>query len=224
MLWTCEWDCHEWPIVILLTCIDLLSVHLLQVLLCQDLSHLQQDGLLSVLSWKDSSDCELLWLNTESQDSIDVGSNDLEMHQGLEYLLERVSGDLVELSHLVIEFLLKDLKLVSLILPLLVIVVEWLGSDTVPTESLNDIVGELSHGDDSVNSVTLSVMDVKVSEDIWSDGGIGRSRVILLLPGSDHISAEVALHSFAVGVDLAGWITNSSGFAELYPLLEHLWL
>lgn len=87
MHWRSEREANEWPIVILFLSVHLFTVVFQKMSLSQAGVHLSKDGSLSTLLGANETNNELL-LNAEAENTLDVGTNDLEVHESGEAVLE----------------------------------------------------------------------------------------------------------------------------------------
>merc|ERR1719246_235223 len=83
VFWNRQGNTDKWPeiVCVLLFLRVLLAVHLFEALFGQHVHHVEHDGLLGALSGHDNSEPELGW-DTEAEDTVDVGADDLEVHEG----------------------------------------------------------------------------------------------------------------------------------------------
>ena len=81
-----------------------------------------------------------LWWNSKSEDSIDVGADDLKMHECGEQLLEAFSCSLVQLGRLLLELLHQNVTMLLIIIVLLDIKVESTASKSVLAKNFDNVV------------------------------------------------------------------------------------
>ena len=95
----------ERPVVILLRGINLLTVVLAEVLLSKGLIHVVEDGALLSTLRAHKTDDEVL-VDSETEDALNEGTDDLEMHDCDHDVLEQVCAQLVDSLALVFKLLL----------------------------------------------------------------------------------------------------------------------
>ena len=161
--WRGQWDAYERPVVVLLLRVHLFTVVLAQVVLSQTLVHLGKNLALGALLRADETDHEAL-LNAEAEHALDVRTDDLEVHQTNDAVLEQVLAYLIDMQALVLELLFESDELTSLSLPALPVIFEWLGNDVILAASLDDIVQLRGVHQSVPNGVAFAIIDPSLSQ------------------------------------------------------------
>ena len=91
-----ERNANKWPVVVSFTCVDFFTVHTPELSLGEVIRHRLKNLFLFTFLGEDNAHVEG-WRNSETEDSVNVGADDLQMHEGHEQFLEALSGGLVEL-------------------------------------------------------------------------------------------------------------------------------
>ena len=158
-----EWNADEGPVVILLLGVHLFSIVLAQVRLSQTLVHLREDQTLGALLGADKANHEALF-DAEAEYALNVGTDNLEMHEAHHTVLEQICGDLVDVLALVLELLFQRDELTSFSLPCRTIVHERLGQDAELSASLDHIINLRFVYDRVVDLVVLTILDSCLSQ------------------------------------------------------------
>ena len=102
-----EGDSDERPVVILLARVHLFSVHLLELCLCELVRHLLEDVFLVTPLGDDQADVEVGG-DSEAKHSVNESTNNFQVHQSSEEILEAVGCRLGELLLSGMQSLLKN--------------------------------------------------------------------------------------------------------------------
>jgi len=116
-------DANERPVIISLVSVNSLTIHLKHALVSKDVGHVLEHLLLLSLAWNNQSKVEFGW-DTESEHTINVGSDDFEMHESSEKLLEASNSDAVKTSLGILKLLDELFTLLLVLFPLLLVVAE----------------------------------------------------------------------------------------------------
>jgi len=150
-------DAYERPVIISLVSVNSLTIHLKHALVSKDVGHVLEHLLLLSLAWNNQSKVEFGW-DTESEHTINVGSDNFEMHEGSEELLETSHGDTIEASLSVLKLFSKLATCLLVLFPLSFVVGESLRHITLSSECLDYIISVIFVYDNTVNLILIFVL------------------------------------------------------------------
>jgi len=185
VFWNRQGNTDKWPeiVCVLLFLRVLLAVHLFEALFGQHVHHVEHDGLLGALSGHDNSEPELGW-DTEAEDTVDVGADDLEVHEGDEEFFVSILCSLMHGGATVFKRCFELSALLLVLIELLLVVEEFAGSVTGLADSFDGIVELVLVHNDTVDLVLVLIHHVKFLYRVGDDN-TGNS------PG--HLLLELAL-------------------------------
>lgn len=150
-------DANKRPVIISLVAINFLTIHLKHALVSKNRGHVLENLLFLTLTWDHQAKVEPSW-DTESEHTIDVGSDDFKMHESSEKLLEASDSYAVKASLSIIEFLNKLYTSLLVLLPLGFVVSELSRNVTLFSECLHYIISVIFVYDNTVNLILIFVL------------------------------------------------------------------
>lgn len=150
-------NANKWPVIIGLVAVNSLTIHLKHALVSEASGHVLENLLLLTLTWNNQSKVEFGW-DTESKHTINVSSNNFEMHEGSEELLEAGNCDTVKTSLSVLKLFSKLTTCLLVLFPLSFVVGEGFRHITLSSECLDYIISVIFVYDNTVNLILIFVL------------------------------------------------------------------